>query len=160
MTMDGLARGTPAFMAPELATGAATADGRADLYALGCVAYWLVTHELVFEAENPVTLLLRHVRDEPIPPSERIGERLPARFEKTILACLAKDPKDRPRTAAALDAELAAAESEIRAWTVQDAEAWWQANAAAVADRQSRRTPGASDAPSLVAPAIRMSDGS
>src|SRR5262249_54233971 len=109
ITLDGMARGTPAFMAPESATGAAV-DRRADLYALGCVAYWLVTSQVPFEAVNAVATLLRHVRDEPVPPSVRRGKPLPPRFEAAILACLRKDPAQRPQTAAELADVLSACE--------------------------------------------------
>ncbi|MEM1416592.1 MAG: serine/threonine-protein kinase, partial [Myxococcota bacterium] len=61
-------RGTPAFMAPELALGESV-DGRADLYSLGCLAYWLLTGELVFDRETAMKTVLAHVHEAPRPPS-------------------------------------------------------------------------------------------
>jgi serine/threonine-protein kinase len=160
LTLDGMARGTPAFMAPELATGGAKVDGRADIYALGCVAYWLVTGQVVFEAANPVLTLLRHVRDEPVAPSKRTGAPLPAGFESTILACLRKEPGHRPQTAAELGARLDANASEVEPWTQTRAEAWWRDNAATIEARQKREPVPTASVPELVAPAMRSSGGS
>ena len=67
LTAQGVTAGTPAFMAPEIALGQADVDGRADIYAVGCVAYWLLTGEVVFKRENPLATVLAHVRDEPVP---------------------------------------------------------------------------------------------
>ena len=60
--------GTPAYMAPEMAAGEPV-DGRADLYALGCVGYFLLTGSLVFEGENALQLVVKHIQAEPVPPS-------------------------------------------------------------------------------------------
>ena len=157
-TMDGLVRGTPAFMAPEMAAGA-TLDGRVDLYALGCVGYWLVTGQVVFEGADPVVTLVRHVRDQPVPPSVRRGAPLPRDFEATLLACLEKDPARRPQTAAELSARLTACESEVEPWTSSRAEAWWRDHAASIAARQKPGTVGRASIPALVAPGVRSSDG-
>jgi serine/threonine-protein kinase len=158
LTVDGLVRGTPAFMAPELASGGKTVDARVDLYALGCVGYWLVTGAVVFEAANPVITLLRHVRDEPVPPSERRGAPLPPGFEAVILACLEKDPARRPQTAAELAARLAALETEVEPWTSARAETWWRDHAAAMAARPRARSGSTAQTPALVAPGVRTSD--
>jgi serine/threonine-protein kinase len=116
--------GTPGFMAPEIAMGAKDVDGRADIYALGCVAYWLVTGRLVFEEETSMATLLAHAQKPPIPPSRRTEIPIPAAFEDLIMACLEKDPNRRPQTAA----DLARAVSESgadRSWTPERAEKWW-----------------------------------
>jgi serine/threonine-protein kinase len=72
---DGTA-GTPGFMAPEMALGGCV-DGRADIYALGCVAYWLLTGKLVFDEENFVATMLAHASKAPIPPSRRTEIDIP-----------------------------------------------------------------------------------
>jgi serine/threonine protein kinase len=63
-TAAGLTPGTPAYMAPEMALGESV-DGRADLYALGCVAYYLLTGQVVFDADTPFQMTARHLRAEP-----------------------------------------------------------------------------------------------
>ncbi|HJQ12450.1 MAG TPA: serine/threonine-protein kinase, partial [Gemmatimonadaceae bacterium] len=65
-----MALGTPGYMAPEMALGERV-DGRADIYALGCVAYYLATGELVFEAETAFQMIAKHLQSAPIPPSQR-----------------------------------------------------------------------------------------
>jgi serine/threonine-protein kinase len=123
LTREGAVAGTPAFMAPETALGTGPVDGRADIYALGCVAYWLLTGQPVFAGDTPVATLLKHVQEDPVPPSRRTELEIPADLEAVVLACLAKDPTGRPQTAEDLDARLAA--SSVREWTKEKAEEWW-----------------------------------
>jgi serine/threonine-protein kinase len=94
-------------MAPEMAHGDAV-DGRADLYSVGCVAYYLLTGQLVFEGANAMQTVLLHVQKEPVPPSARTTNPISRALEDVILSCLAKRPEDRPQTASALGALLAA----------------------------------------------------
>jgi serine/threonine protein kinase len=99
LTVAGIAAGTPAFMAPEIALAHPEIDGRADLYSLGCVAYYLLTGKFVFAAETPIAAALAHVNDQPVPPSARSPFQIPTRLEALVLQCLAKDPAEsgRPR---------------------------------------------------------------
>lgn len=124
-TATGLTPGTPAYMAPEMALGEAL-DARADLYALGCVAYFLLTGTLVFEADTGLQIMAKHLRAEPVPPSQRTTLVIPAALERIVLACLAKKPDDRPRSAAELSRALAGVEGEP--WNEDRARAWWTAN--------------------------------
>ena len=105
----GMAPGTPAYMAPEMAHDR-TVDGRADLYSLGCVAYYLLTGHLVFEGDTPLQTILKHLQHPPVPPSQRTDRPIPAGLEAVVLACLAKRPDDRPASAAALAERLQALE--------------------------------------------------
>ncbi|HXW08494.1 MAG TPA: serine/threonine-protein kinase [Vicinamibacterales bacterium] len=125
LTLAGFAAGTPAFMAPEIALAEPEVDGRADLYALGCVAYYLLTGQFVFPAETPIAAALAHVNDAPAPPSGRSSFRIPARLEALILQCLAKDPAERPASAVDLANRLADAVPQEDAWTAESARAWW-----------------------------------
>lgn len=125
LTTEGATTGTPAFMAPEMIYGHERVDGRADLYALGCVGYWLLTGQLVFEAVAPMAVLVQHAKDAPVPPSERATQHVPKDLERIILDCLAKDPDARPESAAELAARLARC-ADFRGWTDADASAWWQ----------------------------------
>jgi serine/threonine-protein kinase len=122
-----MAAGTPAFMAPESAFGASDVDGRADLYAVGAVGYWLLTGSLVFENETAYGTLLDQVRTAPIPPSQRTETLIPEALERIIMACLEKDPQNRPQTASELASMLKAVELATP-WTEQRAEKWWRAH--------------------------------
>jgi len=124
LTRDGVTTGTPAFMAPEVAMGRPEVDGRADLYSLGCVGYWLLTGQLVFEAENAMAIVVAHVQTPPVPPSQRTEMEVPGSLERVILQCLEKDPARRPETARKLLDLLAECEG-AGAWTQKEAETWW-----------------------------------
>lgn len=123
-TAAGQTPGTPAYMAPEMALDKAV-DGRADLYAVGCVAYFALTGKLVFEATSAVQMLARHVCDPPPPFAERGVTSVPAELERVIFGCLEKQPEARPPTAAALAQQLAAI--ELEPWTEAQAAGWWSA---------------------------------
>ena len=123
ITMEGTTTGTPGYMAPEVALGQPHIDGRADVYALGCVAYFLLTGTMVFQDPNPMTMALKHVQAEPEPPSRRTELPIPADLERIVMSCLAKDPDDRPSGAWELQRQLAACATPI--WTDAEAEAWW-----------------------------------
>ena len=116
--------GTPAFMAPEQALSSADVDGRADIYAIGCVAYWLLTGQQVFTAETPMALLLHHVQTPATPPSARTAARIPAALDDLVMSCLAKHPAARPQTARELSRRLASVEG-ANDWTTDRAREWW-----------------------------------
>jgi serine/threonine-protein kinase len=122
-TGENAIQGTPAFMAPEQAQGIKV-DGRADIYAAGCLAYWLLTGQFVFTAESPVALLLQHAGVTPRPPSARTDLPIPAALNELVLSCLAKDPAQRPQSARELSLRLA--ELEVASpWTEDRAREWW-----------------------------------
>ncbi|HEV8196899.1 MAG TPA: serine/threonine-protein kinase [Gemmatimonadales bacterium] len=123
-TGTGITPGTPDYMAPEMLMGNAI-DGRADLYALGCVAYNLLTGVPVFEGPGVFALIAKHLNEVPVSPSARADIVLPDGLERLVLACLAKDPPSRPASAAALGRALAAL--DLDPWTQDDAAAWWAA---------------------------------
>ena len=116
--------GTPNYMAPEIAMSTASVDGRADLYAVGCVAFWLLTGRPVFEEATPMATIIAHVQRQPIPPSTATEFEVPAALDEIILDCLAKDPAARPASADVLSTRLAAI-SFARPWTEQSAVRWW-----------------------------------
>jgi hypothetical protein len=124
LTRENVVHGTPAFIAPEQALGRASLDSRVDIYAIGCVGYWLLTRQLVFTAENTMGLLLHHIHTQPTPPSARTELPIPHALDALILACLAKNPADRPQSARELSRRL----GEIggaRVWNADRAREWW-----------------------------------
>jgi len=134
MTMEGATKGTPAFMAPELALGKQEIDGRCDLYGLGCVAYWLMTGRLVFEERSTTAMILAHVQSAPVPPSVRSELEVPPSLDRAILMCLEKEPAGRPANADALLGVLRSCEG-VGSWTPENAETWWITNRPATAVR-------------------------
>ncbi|MEO7501016.1 MAG: serine/threonine-protein kinase [Gemmatimonadaceae bacterium] len=124
-TAVGRTPGTPAYMAPEMALGE-TVDGRSDIYALGCVAYYLLTGKLVFDAENTFQMVAKHLHHEPVAPSARSGIAIPPDLERLVLSCLAKNPDARPATAAELSRALRTL--DIEPWSDAQAKEWWVGN--------------------------------
>lgn len=124
LTAPNATAGTPAYIAPETVLGTPV-DHRADIYALGCVAYWLVTGKLVFDAPSAVAMMLKHANEPPIPPSRRTEIELPAAFDEVVLSCLAKRPQDRPQSASELAARLQAAVPGA-VWDEERAAHWWE----------------------------------
>ena len=119
--------GTPAYMAPEMIGESDSVGPQADVYALGCVGYWLLTGRFVFQAPNATAMLLRHLQQEPEAPSVAAPMKVPAALDALILECLAKDPGARPANAVELGRRLREL-SESSEWTVEMAEAWWTEN--------------------------------
>ena len=125
LTKTGLLAGTPSYMAPEMAMGDERMDARVDIYALGCVAYKMLTGRRVFEEANVVATIFAHVNKFPEPPG-RISEMpVPAELDAVIMACLSKSPDGRPRTAEDLALRLAGVELP-EPWTRERASSWWQ----------------------------------
>ena len=125
MTSSHTTTGTPAYMAPETILGNSDVDRRADVYSLGCVAYFLLTGELVFEGKTPMETLIQHVQSTPIPPSQRVELPIPKVLDDLILACLEKDPDKRPQNAE----ELFRLAQDCRAcdgWSSSKAKSWWE----------------------------------
>jgi eukaryotic-like serine/threonine-protein kinase len=123
LTADGIINGTPAYMPPERVQGG-DADERSDIYALGCVAYWMLTGQTVF-AGDPMAMMLHHVRTAPQPPSKVASGPVPKRLEEIVLACLEKTPTLRPPSAMNLWHQLGEV-SVTTPWTAERAERWWR----------------------------------
>ena len=124
MTMDGVISGSPLYMAPEQALEEGEPDVRSDIYALGAVAYFLVTGRAPFIDEKPLRVLMAHARDEVIRPSE-LNPNIPSDFEQIILTCLEKSPDDRFQTAKQLGFALRNC-ADALTWSREFAENWWQ----------------------------------
>jgi serine/threonine-protein kinase len=120
LTAKGAVLGTPAYMAPEQARGAAAADARSDLYSLAALGYFLLAGRPPFQGGSAVELMLAHVQ-EPVPPLAGA----PADLEAVLRRCLAKAPADRFPDAGSLDEALAGCACAGE-WTEARARAWWQ----------------------------------
>jgi predicted Ser/Thr protein kinase len=105
ITTTGQMLGTPSFMPPEQFTGAPI-DGRADLFSLGVVLYFLATGEQPFPGETMTAVSYKVVHTEPIPPA-KLNPAVPAPLEKAILKCLAKNPAERYQTGEEVAHDLA-----------------------------------------------------
>ena len=116
--------GTPAFMPPEVALGTQPVDGQADLYSVGCVAYWLLTGQKVFPGRNPMQMVVDHARTAPVPVSQRVAQPVPEALEEIVMRCLRKEPAERPATARELARELAAL-GLAPSWSEERARQWW-----------------------------------
>ncbi|MDH6124539.1 protein kinase [Kitasatospora sp. GP82] len=107
LTQTATVLGTAAYLSPEQAT-AAGVDGRSDLYAVGCVLVEMLTGQPPFDADTPVGIAFKHVSEQPAPVAARRPDVPPA-LDAAVLRLLAKQPADRPATAATARAELLAA---------------------------------------------------
>ena len=96
--------GTAQYLSPEQARGD-TVDARSDVYSLGCVLYEILTGEPPFTGDSPVAVAYQHVREDPIPPSQR-HEGISADLDAVVLKALAKNPENRYQTAAEMRADL------------------------------------------------------
>jgi len=115
--------GTPLYMSPEQASAYEDVDGRADIYALGAVAYYLLTGQPPFPGLNIVQLLAAHENAEVAPPSTA-NSQVPQDLEKVVLQCLEKKPENRFADAASLRNALAACQCAAD-WTIEAAASWW-----------------------------------
>lgn len=124
LTIGNMIQGTPAFIAPEQAMGGGPVDTRADIYSTGCVAYWLLTGQPVFDAKTPMKVLMAHAQTPPDPPSSRTAAPIPRELDALIMSCLAKGPEARPRSPRDLLQRLDAI--PLRSpWTEARAREWW-----------------------------------
>jgi eukaryotic-like serine/threonine-protein kinase len=128
LTVAGMIAGTPGYMAPEMGLGNPDVDWRTDIYALGCVGYWLLTGKQVFDAgPSPMQILMDHIQKAPPAPSERTTRKIPQALDLVLLQCLRKDPNERPQTMAELAESLRKVPLE-NPWTEERARHWWLEN--------------------------------
>jgi serine/threonine-protein kinase len=119
--------GTPFYTAPELITDVTVFSPSSDLYALGGVGYYLLTGGNVFEGASATEICAMHLHDQPVPPSQRTAQEIPSDLEAIVMACLAKRPNERPRSASEMSEMLARCKSS-GAWTQKQAQKWWLDN--------------------------------
>src|SRR5512143_1999107 len=125
LTREDVFAGTPQYLAPETIENGMSSDPRSDLYALGAVAYYLLTGTPVFEGRL-VEVIQSHLLRAPETPSARLGRPVPAKLERVVLDCLEKDPALRPESARAVMDRLAACD-DVEPWRPEEAQRWWRA---------------------------------
>ncbi|MEE8467297.1 MAG: serine/threonine protein kinase [Planctomycetota bacterium] len=138
-THSGGLKGTPLYMSPEAIRDEGV-DASSDLYSLGATAYMLLTGSHVFEASSLAEVLIAHVGELPVRPSERLGRDLPADLEDIVMACLCKQKAGRPADAASLESALSRC-VDADGWSQSEARAWWQAHAQGIRDERAGRRP-------------------
>jgi len=140
--------GTPLYMAPESINRSTPVDARSDVYAVGGVAYALITGQPVFTGKSGVEIIGHHLHSIPLPPSERLSVAVDPFLERLILNCLSKRPEDRPADAAALLAQI---EEGWRGdtWTQAEARVWWETRAPAMLEARRAAETSASRGPKL-----------
>jgi serine/threonine-protein kinase len=139
-------------MAPEMLTRPEDVDARSDIYALGAVAFFLLTGENLFEGQTVVEICGHHLHSEPRRASDVAGQDVPEGLDALIAQCLSKDVEDRPQTAGVMRNALLAL--EVPVWTQAEASAWWADHGDAVA-RVKRDSSHGSTRPSVLMPAPR-----
>jgi len=122
LTRPAVVLGTPAYVAPESLRGSKYVDGRADLYAVGAVGYFLLTGRLLFNHDQPVAMAKAHLL-EPAPRASTRVE-LPSELDDLLHQCLEKEPQARPQTARELCERLEQVSVES-SWSQTQAEEWW-----------------------------------
>lgn len=118
--------GTPLYLSPEAILSPDQIDLRADIYGLGGVLYLLLTGTTPFTGRSVVEICGHQLHTSPQPVSAHARGPISEELERIVLACLAKDPADRPQNARELAHSLSAC-PEAKSWTEADAEAWWRA---------------------------------
>jgi serine/threonine-protein kinase len=137
-TQEGLLVGTPHYLSPEGITSPDLVGPRSDLYALGCVAYFLVAGKTLFEGKTVIDVAAHHLNSRPIPPAQRRGGPVPESLSELILACLEKDPDHRPQSARVFLSALDAV-AEVPVWTEDRAQAWWSSEGRDILARIQKR---------------------
>ena len=123
--------GTPFYLAPELIKDASAFSPASDLYALGGVAYFLLTGSNVFEGASAAEICDMHLHQEPVPPSHRSKQEIPVDLEAAVMSCLAKQPRRRPPNAGAMS-EMLVQCKDFGVWTRRQAAKWWLDNRSAL----------------------------
>ena len=125
LTGNNVVAGTPEYLAPETITDPDNVGPASDLYAVAGVGYFLLSGRPLFEGKTVAEVCAHHVHTKPPPPSKRSKASVPKGLDELLLACLEKDPSDRPASARELRRALEQLPARAE-WTEEDADHWWQ----------------------------------
>lgn len=104
ITAFGTTLGSVHYFSPEHARGGYT-DSKSDLYSLGVVMYEMVTGKVPFDADTPVSVALKHMQEEPVPPI-KVNKEIPFAVNQIILKAMKKDPNERYQNASEMIKDL------------------------------------------------------
>jgi hypothetical protein len=135
--------GTPLYLSPESIDDPSGIDARHDIYAVGCLGYFLLCGFPPFGGRSTVEVCLAHLHATPIRPSVRSDLPIPEALEDLVLACLAKKPTERPESARAICDRLLAMVASC-AWTDAEARQWWNERGQTLRARLRQRGPSQS----------------
>ena len=138
VTREGTVTGSPLYMAPEQIMRTHAADRRTDIYAMGGIAYYLLTGRPPFLGDDSMAVMISHARD-PVEPPSRIRADVPSDLEQVVLRCLEKKPENRYQDAESLARAFAAC-AAAGSWSPVQAEAWWQQHEPGVLAREVEAT--------------------
>ncbi len=124
LTLQGTSLGTPTYIAPEQAAGDPTLDHRADIYSVGCVAFEMLTGHPPFRGKSPQAVMIAHARELPEPVAKLRPDTPPA-LAKFVMACLEKEPNQRPRRAEEIVRSLRAEHTSGGARGLLERAPWW-----------------------------------
>ncbi|RAL23957.1 hypothetical protein DL240_07355 [Lujinxingia litoralis] len=124
LTGRDILQGSPGFMAPEVILGQGADDVRVDVFALGAVAYVLLTGRNPYEEDSPVKLMLKQVQDDP-PPLSQVGRAIDADLEALVMRALSRKVGERPQTMAEFRQALERC-GAAQAWDEHRARRWWE----------------------------------
>jgi serine/threonine-protein kinase len=134
--------GTPLYMAPERLRNPADVDARVDIYALGAVAFLMLTGRKLFESADDLQLTSKILNEEAPRASTVAPQPIPVELDLLVLSCVEKRREDRPQRIADLVEAFDALALEHR-WTQREAERWWVTNSATERERVRAPSPSA-----------------
>ncbi len=127
ITQPGLISGTPLYIAPECLHDPNSLSPAADIYAVGVVAFYLLTGRDLFVGSNSLKIF-DAVMNQPAPrPSDVIHTTIPAELDNLVYRCVAKTPSDRPASAHEMIRAIESLAAVYR-WTQEDADRWWESH--------------------------------
>jgi len=136
-TQEGRVFGTPHYLSPEAISSSDPVGPASDLYSLGCVGYFLLTGQRVFEGQAVIEVATQHLMDVPVSPAERLGRPVPDTLAAILMMLLEKKPEQRPSSAHALMALLEPAD-DVEPWSTERARAWWSLRGRPIVERLRR----------------------
>ncbi len=139
LTKDGSVTGTPHYMSPEIILNSQGIDARSDIYALGALAYYLLTGHEVFIGQSSIAICRHHINTPAERPSKRFKKNICPVFEEVLMKCLEKNPDNRPSSTREL-ADALKKSPKTSTWDSERAGNWWRNHATEAETRVSARS--------------------